>query len=199
MPADAGPLLAQLRQEAEAAISERGAQARAEAARIRDTAAAQRARRRTAMLDEQERALARQREAARARAAQSTVREVLTARATFVTRVFDEAERRLEALAGTPDLAARLTPLFAEALPFLADDDARARCRPALHDAVRDALAAVGRADTPIEDDEAVATGAILENTARTVHIDATLIARLRRLRPALGIEAVRAIEGTAP
>ncbi len=134
MPADAGPLLAQLGQEAAAAIAEREAQARAEATRIRETAEAQRTRRRTTTLGEQARVLARQREAERARAAQSTVREVLTARATFVTRVFDEAERRLEALAGTPDLAARLTPLFAEALPFLADEDARARCRPALRE-----------------------------------------------------------------
>ncbi len=64
---------------------------------------------------------------------------------------------------------------------------------------MRDALAAAGRPDTPIEDDEAVATGAILENAARTVRVDATLVARLRRLRPTLAIEAVRAIEGTAP
>ena len=199
MPADAGPLLAQLRQEAGASIAEREAQARAEAMHIRDAAAAQRTRRRTAALAEQERVLAGRREAARARAAQSTVLEVLTARAAFISRVFDETERRLEALAGAPDLAARLAPLLVEALPFLADDDARVRCRPDLCDAVRGALAAAGRADTPIEMDQFVATGAILENAAGTVRVDATLVARLRRLRPTLAIEAVRAIEGAAP
>ena len=197
MPATAGPLLEQLRREADAAIADRVAQGRAEAERIRDTAAAQRARRRTTALAEQERALARERDASRARIAQSTVAAVLTARAEFLTRVFDEAERLLDALAGAPDLAARLTPLLAEALPFLAADDMRAHCRAAVRNAVHEALAAAGGRDAPIEMDESVPTGAILSNAAGTVRVDATLAARLRRMQATLAIDAVRAVEGS--
>ncbi len=199
MSATAGPLLEQLGREAHAAIAEREAQARAEAAHIRDTAAAQRERRRATTLAEHERTLARQREDARARVAQSTVHDVLTARAAFLTRLFDEAARRLDSLASAPDLAARLTPLFVEALPFLAEDDARARCRPAVRTAVHDALAAAGRADMPIEDDDAVPTGAMFENGTGTVRVDATLVARLRRMRATLAIVAVHAIEDATP
>jgi vacuolar-type H+-ATPase subunit E/Vma4 len=198
MPAPAGPLLEQLRREAEAAIAERAAAAHAEAERIRETAAAQRARRCTTALAEREQALAREREEARARVAQSTVHDVLTARAAFLTRVFESAEHRLDALADAPDLADRLTPLFGEALPFLPADDLRARCRPGQRETVARALAAAGCGDAPIESDDAVPTGAVLENRAGTVRVDATLVARLRRMRATLAIDAVRAVEEEA-
>lgn len=199
MPATAGPLLEQLRREADAAVAECTARASAEAERIRESAAAQRERRRATTVAAREQALAREREAARARAAQSTVQAVLTARAAFLDRVFEAAERRLEALAGAPDLAARLAPLIAEALPFLPADDTRVRCRPALRDAVGRALAAAGRGDAPVESDDSVPAGAVLEDAARTVRVDATLTARLQRMRAALAIDAVRAVEGTTP
>ncbi len=61
------------------------------------------------------------------------------------------------------------------------------------------ALTAAGRGDVPVEADESVPTGAMLEAADGTVRLDATLAARLRRMRPTLAIDAVRAAEETAP
>ena len=199
MPAEAGPLLAELRREAEGMIATRAAEARAEAARIRDAAGAQRERRRAAAVGEREQLLAQRREAARAAVVQSTLHDVLTAREAFVTRAFAEAERQLDALAASPDLSARLAPLVAQALAFLDADDLRVRCAPPVRAAVQGALAAAGCAGASIEPDATVATGALLENAAGTVRVDATLAARLRRMRPTLAIAAVRQLEEATP
>ena len=199
MPAEAGPLLAELRREAERMIATRAAEARAEAARIRDTAAAQLERRRAAAVGEREQVLAQRREAARAAVVQSTLHDVLTARETFVTRVFAEAERQLDALAASPDLAARLAPLVAQALSFLDADDLRVRCAAPARAAVQAALVAAGCTGTPIESDATVATGAVLESAAGAVRVSATLAARLRRMRPTLAIDAIRQLEEAAP
>jgi vacuolar-type H+-ATPase subunit E/Vma4 len=198
MPATAGPLLDQLRREADAAVAARTAQARAQADGIRDTAAAQRGHRRAALVAEREKALARQRAAERARVSQSTMHDVLTAREAFVARVFAEAERQLNALGGTAGLSARLAPLIAEALPFLDPDNARARCAAAVQPALRDALAAMGRGALPTEVDETVATGALFEDGTRTLRVDATLAARLRRMHRTLAIDVVRLVEEPA-
>ena len=199
MTATAGPLLDQLTREAAAAVAERAALGRAEADRIHDAAAAQRARRRATVVGERERALALEGEAERARIAQSTVRDVLTAREAFLARVFAEAERRLNAVAVAPDLAARLTPLLVEGLPFLDPADRHARCAAGLRQAVRDALIAAGHTEIEIETDEAVPTGAMLENATGTVRVDVTLTARLRRMRAMLAIVAVKAVEEMTP
>ncbi len=199
MPAEAGPLLAELQRDAERMMATRAAEARAEAARIRDSAAMQRERRRAASVGEREQMLAQRREAARAAVVQSTLHDVLTAREAFVTRAFAEAERQLDALSASPDLADRLAPLVAQALAFLDADDLRARCAAPARAAVQGALASAGCAGVPIELDATVATGAVLENAAGTVRVDATLAARLRRLKPTLAIDAVRQLEGATP
>ena len=199
MPAPAGPLLDQLRRDATAAIAARAAEARAEAERIRDAAAVRRAHRRADAVAERERALSQQRDAARDAATQQTRGAVLGARAAWLDRVFAEVARQLEMLAGRPDLAQRLTPLLADALPFIETDATRVRCSGATRPAVTAALAALGGADTPVAIDDTVPLGAILEDERATVRVDATLAARLRRLRPTLSIDAVRMLEEAAP
>lgn len=198
MPADAGPLLAELQREAESTIATRGAEARAEAARIRDTAVVRRERRRAVAVAEREQAQAQRREAARAAVVQSTLHDVLAARETFVGRVFVEAERQLDALATSPDLAARLAPLVAQAVSFLDAGDLRARCAPPVRAAVQAALVRAGCAGVAVAADATVATGVVLENAAGTARVDATLAALLRRMRPTLAIEAVRQLEEAA-
>ncbi len=199
MPAEAGPLLEQLRRDAAATVTARVAEARAEADRIQAVAATQRERRRADAVGERERDLARQREAARAEATQQTLLGVLTARAAYLDRVFAAGERRLEAFVGAPDLAQRLTPLLAEALPFVDAADARVRCPAAARAAVEAALAALGRAGTPLAVDDALPLGAVIESKDATVRVDATFGARLGRLRPMLSIEAMHLIEAPAP
>ncbi len=139
--------------------------------------------------------LARQREAARADADQQTLRAVLAARAAFLDRALAAAERRLQALEHAPDLERRLAPLLADALPFVDPAGARARCPAAARPAVTAALAALGRAGTTVVADEAVPLGAVIEDGAATVRVDATFAARLHRLQATLCIEAVRLIE----
>lgn len=199
MPAPAGPLLDQLRRDATAAIAARAAEARAEAARIRDAAAARRARRRADAVADRERGLSRLRAAARDEATQQTRRAVLDARADYLERVFAEVARQLEMLGGRPDLAQRLTPLLADALPFIETAETRVRCSRAAGPAVEAALAALGCAGAPVAIDDTVPLGAILEDARATVRVDATLAARLHRLRPTLSIDAVRMLEEAAP
>jgi vacuolar-type H+-ATPase subunit E/Vma4 len=102
-------------------------------------------------------------------------------------------------MVAAPDFAARLEPILAEALPFVAGNDTRARCAPAAEAAVRAALAGAGRGDAEVIPDGTVAAGAILENADGAMRVDATLAARLRRLRPELSIEAVRLAEDGRP
>jgi vacuolar-type H+-ATPase subunit E/Vma4 len=199
MPAGSGPLLAQLRQDAAATVTARIADAHAEASRILATATTKRDRHRADVVSERERALARLREAARAETTQQTLVGVLTARAAFLDCVFAAGERRLEALAGAPDLSTRLRPLLAEALPFVDAAEAQGRCSGAARAAVAAALAALGRADMPIAVDDALPLGAIIRSRDGTVRVDATFGARLRRLRPTLSIEAVHLIEAPVP
>ncbi|HEU4977951.1 MAG TPA: V-type ATP synthase subunit E family protein [Solirubrobacteraceae bacterium] len=195
MTAPAGPLLEQLRRDADAAIAARHADARAEAERVTAGADAERARRRATLLGEREHALAMRREAELAAVTQATVRGVLDARDAFLDRAFAAAEARLAALARAPDLAGRLRSPLAEALPFVDPAELRVRCAPALRPAVADALAAAGAPGAPIMEDELVPVGAMLEDAAGRLRVDATFAARLHRLRPELAIEAVRLVE----
>ncbi len=197
MPAEAGPLLDRLRRDAEVAIAERTAAAHAEAEALHDRAAARRDRRRVEAVAERERTLGAQRETARAEAGEATLSRVLTARDAFLGRVFAETEHQLNAMADAPDLAQRLSPMLAEALPFVEDDAPHARCAERVRGAVAAAFARLGRGDVPIARDDELAVGAVLENRDGAVRVDATLVARMRRLRPTLAIEAVRQLEGT--
>jgi vacuolar-type H+-ATPase subunit E/Vma4 len=195
MPAPTGPLLDELQRDAQAGIAARTDAARAEAARIRDIAAAHRERRRAQAVAERERALATRRESARAEAGEATLGRVLTARDAFLGRVFAETEQRLNALAAAEDLPRRLAPLLADALPFVEGDEPRARCAGSARAAVAAALVLLGRADLPIATDDAVPLGAVLERGDRSMRVVATLVARMERMRPTLAIEAVREID----
>lgn len=195
MPVEAGPLLEQLRRDADHAIAERSATARAEADRVLQAAAAQRERRRAATVGERERALGLERDAARAQIAQETMRAPLESREAFVARVFAAAERQLAGLAADPDLARRLTPIVGEAVPYLPAGEIRVRCSTAAAAAVQAAMAALGLAPAPVVIDDSVPLGAMLEHVDGTVRVDATFVARLRRMAQALSIQAVHAIE----
>lgn len=195
MTGPAGPLLEQLRHDADAAIAARRAGARAEAERVAADATAERAHRRATVLGEREHAQALRREAELAAVTQATVRGVLDARAAFLDRAFAAADAQLAALALAPDVAARLRAPLVEALPFVDPADVRVRCAPALGKAVAGVLAAAGAVDAPIIEDESVPVGAMLEDAAGRVRVDATFAARLHRLRPELAIHAVRLVE----
>ncbi|MHB1861565.1 MAG: V-type ATP synthase subunit E family protein [Gemmatimonadaceae bacterium] len=195
MPGEASPLLERLRRDADHAIAERSAAARAEADRVLQDAAAQRERQRAAAVGERERALGLERDAARARVAQETIRAPLESREAFLARVFAAAELQLAGLAAAPDLARRLAPIVGEALPYLPVGQIRVRCSTAAAPAVQAAIAALGLAPAAAVIDESVPLGAMLEHVDGTVRVDATFVARLRRMAPALSIDAVHAIE----
>ena len=196
MPAPAGPLLERLHRDADQAIAQLLAAAEQDAARIRADADARRTRHRSAAVAACEADLTRQRDAARHAAEQGTVRGVLLARAAFLDRVFERADALLNELPRNADFARRLTPLLVDALPFVEGAGARVRCAPACTEGVRAALGAAGAGPTDVVADDRIPAGAVVENAAGDVRVDATFAARLRRLRPALAIDAVRAIEG---
>ena len=197
MPDLAGPLLEQLHRDADSTIAERTAQAHAEAVRIRDFAAAQRAHRRDVAMAEREREIARERGAARDAVAQSTVNDVLTARAAFLDRVFVRAETALDAIAAAPGFPRRLAPLLTDALRFVEAGEMQVRCAATSASAVRAILLDAGRGEVPVVVDDLVPAGAIVENASGTLRVDATFAALLRRRRPVVSIEAVRLMEAT--
>jgi vacuolar-type H+-ATPase subunit E/Vma4 len=195
MPAPAGPLLERLQRDADQAIAQLLAAAEQEATRVRDDASARRARQRAAAVSGCEADLARQREAARNAAEQSTVQDALSARAAFLDRVFERTGLLLEDLPRTADFAQRVAPLLADALPFVNAGELRVRCAPASADAVRAALAAAGAAGANLIIDDTIPAGAVVGDATDTVQVDATFAARMRRLRPVLSIQAARLIE----
>jgi vacuolar-type H+-ATPase subunit E/Vma4 len=195
MPVSAGPLLDQLRRDADARVTERTAQARADAEHIRDVAATQRAHRRAAAIAARERELAGQREAERNAAAQSTVHDVLAARGQFLERVFARTQTVLNAMPAAPGFERRLTPLLTDALRFVDAGEARVRCAADSQPAVRAILQTLGTASMPVVVDATVPAGAVVENATGTVRVDATFTALLQRVRPLAAIEAVRLAE----
>jgi vacuolar-type H+-ATPase subunit E/Vma4 len=190
-------LLEQLRRDARAASEQRIAAARAEALRLRSASDERLAQLRTAELAARERAHAAALDRARSDARTRTAREWLAARAEALDHVFVAANETLAARSGDPQFVVAVAGIVHDALPYLPPGDASARCATSLAPAVRTVLEsqAPGRPGLRVIEDDAVATGVVLETVDRSLAIDATFARRLARERPRLAIEVARQLE----
>lgn len=193
-------LLEQLRRDARAASEQRLAAARAEALRLRNASDEQLAQRRTAQLAARERVHSAALDRARSEARTRTAREWLAARAEALDKVFVAAHETLAARSGDPRFVVAVAGIARDALPYLPPGDASARCATSLAPAVRTALQsqAPGQPALRVIEDDAVATGVVLETADRSLAIDATFARRLSRERPRLAIEVARQLESAA-
>ncbi|MFI5310995.1 MAG: V-type ATP synthase subunit E family protein [Gemmatimonadales bacterium] len=195
MPAQAGPLLEQIRRDAAASAEARVTTARAEAERTRSEARERSGRNRALALAARERALAGALDAARAEASQRVSRETLASRAAALDRIFTAAAALLQTLAADPRLGAALGKVIADALTYLPDGPATVRAPAPVVAAVRGILTASGRDAVAVRVDDSVALGAIVESTDGAVAIDVTFARQLERARKRLSIAIMRKLE----
>jgi vacuolar-type H+-ATPase subunit E/Vma4 len=191
------PLLEQLRRDARGASEQRIAAAHAEASRLRNASDERLAQLRTAELAARERAHTVALDRARSDARARTAREWLDARAEALDQVFVAAHETLAARSGDPRFVVAVAAIARDALPYLPPGDASARCATSLASAVRAVLEsqASERPALRVIEDDAVATGVVLETADRSLAIDATFARRLARERPRLAIEVARKLE----
>ncbi|MHB0948108.1 MAG: V-type ATP synthase subunit E [Gemmatimonadaceae bacterium] len=119
-------------------------------------------------------------------------RAVLLARDDALERVRLVARATLGAAHDDPALREVLPALARNAVAYLPDGPAVARCHPTLVSLVRDALR--DRREVEVTEDESVAPGVVLQDLAATVHVEETLPVRLARLWPTLRIGVARRI-----
>lgn len=124
-------------------------------------------------------------------------REVLRARDAALERVREEAARTLAAAHGDATLPAVLPPLVRNAMTYLPDAPAVARCHPALAPMVRDVARETARRDFVVREDAGVAPGVVLEDAAGAVRVEETLPVRLDRLWPTLRMQLAHALAGS--
>jgi len=192
--AEPGPLLDKLRRDVDAAVVEKRASALREAGQLHAEATRMAAARRQAALAERERRALALADGSRAHATQRLRFDQLSARAEAVERIFREASRQLESLAGHARLPALLEGSLRKALACLPEEKLVVRCAGATTRAVREALARIG-ADAGVQEDESVPLGAIVETADGLIGVDCTLRQLLARLRPQLAIALVQRIE----
>ena len=106
--------------------------------------------------------------------------------------MLSRARELLETLEGDSSYLASLPGRLAEALAFLDERGARARCRPALAPTVRAALAGRG---VVVEEVTGMAAGFVLVAGDGAVEVDDTLARRLERLRLRLQVELLAEID----
>lgn len=190
-------LLEQLRRDARAASEQSIAAARAEASRLRNASDERLAQLRTAELAARARIHAAALDRARSDARTRTAREWLAARAEALDRVFVAAHEALACRSGEPRFLAAVAGIAHDALAYLPPGDASARCAASLAQAVRTVLEsqASGRPGLRVIEDDAIATGVVLETADRSLVIDATFARRLTRERARLAIEVARQLE----
>ncbi|HET7190213.1 MAG TPA: V-type ATP synthase subunit E family protein [Gemmatimonadaceae bacterium] len=152
---------------------------------------------RTAGLAARERAHTAALDRARSDARTRTAREWLVARAEALDQVFGAANETLAARSADPGFVVAVAGITRDALLYLPPGDASARCATSLAPAVRTVLEsqAPGRPALRVIEDDAVATGVVLETADRSLAIDATFARRLARERPRLAIEVARQLE----
>ncbi len=190
MAAEPGPLLDKLRRDVDAAVAEKRASALRAAGELHAEAARMAAARRAARLAERERQAQLLGDAARAHATQRLRFAQLTARADAVERIFGEASRQLESLAGHPGLPALLEGSLRAALACLPEEKLAVRCAGAT-------ARTCGRRSRASRPTPACARTrrfrcAIAETADGAISVDA-LRQRLARLRPQLAIALVSA------
>jgi vacuolar-type H+-ATPase subunit E/Vma4 len=190
-------LLEQLRRDARAASEQRLAAARAETLQLRSASDERLAQLRIAELAARARTHAAALDRARSDARTRTAREWLVARAEALDQVFVAAHESLAARSRDPRFVVAVAGIARDALPYLPPGDASARCATLLAPAVRSVLEsqASGRPALRVIEDDAVATGVVLETADRSLAIDATFARRLARERPRLAIEVARQLE----
>jgi V/A-type H+/Na+-transporting ATPase subunit E len=189
-------LLAALETDARAQADRLLAEARAAAQRIEQEAEERAGQRRDLVLEERGRDLRTAAEGALADARRRGRCAALTARAQFVEQVFDAAREQLAAAIDRPDYRAALPGILAEALAALGDEaKVTVRCAPALVADIRRAARAPACAVTA---DDRVGAGFTAATADGDIEIDATLEARLVRLRPLLAIQLLAELEHPA-
>lgn len=190
-------LFEQLRRDARAASEQCIAAARAEALRLRNASDKQLAQQRADQLAARQRAHSAALDRARSDARTRTAREWLTARAEALDHVFVAAHKTLAARSGDPRFVVAVAGIARDALPYLPLGDASARCAASLAPALRAVLESQlpGGPGLRVIEDNAVATGVVLETADRSLSIDATFERHLSRERPRLAIEVARQLE----
>ncbi len=119
-------------------------------------------------------------------------RAVLLARDEALERVRLVAGATLGAAHGDPALREVLPALVRNAVAYLPDGPAVARCHPGLAPLVREAVR--DRRDVEVREDESAPPGVVLQDLAGTVHVEETLAVRLARLWPTLRMGVARRI-----
>jgi vacuolar-type H+-ATPase subunit E/Vma4 len=189
-------LLAALTQEADRAVEQVLASAHEEAARLRAEAEEQLERRSADAVTAREAELKGSVEVERARAQRASAVRVVRAREACLDRLFGAAGQALERALDSPDYAAAPGALTSEALEFFAGVPVVVRCRTSLVDRVRE-MSESSRVSSVVPDDT-LDHGVVVEAVDKSVIVDNTVGARLRRLRPALSIELLRRIGESA-
>jgi len=180
-------LLAALEADARAQADRVLTDARAAAQRIAQEAEERVARRREQVLEDRGRELRSAAEGALAEARRRGRCAALTARDQLLERVFDAAREQLPAAIERPDYRAALPGVLAEALAALGDEaKVTVRCAPSLK---ADLCRAAGSPAPTVSADPKVGAGFTAATADGDVQIDATLEARLVRLRPLLAIQ----------
>ena len=111
-------------------------------------------------------------------------REVLLARESALDQVRGAAAATLGGAHGDAVLRAVLPALVRNAVGYLPDGPAVARCHPDLAPLVREAVRE--RRGVEVREDEAAPPGVLLEDARGTVRVEETLVVRLERLWPSL-------------
>jgi vacuolar-type H+-ATPase subunit E/Vma4 len=190
-------LLAALEADARTQADRLLADARASAQRIAQEAEERVARRRDQVLEEHGRELRANAESTLADARHRGRCGALTARDQIVERVFDAARGQLATAIDRPAYRAALPGILAEALAALGDDvKVKVRCAPSLVADIRRAAGAQASAPRPVvAADAGVGAGFTAATADGDIEIDATLEARLIRLRPLLAIQLLAELE----
>jgi vacuolar-type H+-ATPase subunit E/Vma4 len=133
--------------------------------------------------------LAERESSARLEARGESRRSALGARQALVDRVMAAAEQLL-GKAGTVEWLEAET---SRVLQYLPEGKAKVRCAPRDVASVKKLVA--GRARTTVAADDGIAAGVIAESADGSLTVDGTLASRLARMRGALAIEIVSAME----
>lgn len=169
------------------------AEARAEAARIREAAEREVERERARLLDREE-AEARARAARRrVEARRTAARSVLEARAQLLEGVFRVARAGFDAAGRSAAYRVALPRHLAATLRFLEEQGAVVTCGPDIAGTVREALQ--DRPDVEVRVDPAAPPGFAVRSPDNRVTVEGGLAERLARRRDALAIEVLAQLE----
>ncbi|HSA54908.1 MAG TPA: hypothetical protein VLE53_04350 [Gemmatimonadaceae bacterium] len=185
------PLLEHLRRDAEAEAAQRLADARAAAAALASALDARLTSHRAAALAAAQREIVHETDARRDAARQRAAATTLGARQRFVTRVLDAVLAAAATRTADPSLVAWMASRFETAVECFPPGTIRARTPPALAPALR---SLAQRQGTPLElrEDDTLSPGFVLERPDGALRVDATLESLLQWERSRLAIWLMR-------